>query len=76
MLNVFHSQDLRMRSRASFFKGTGALGTLFGYNFVPSSLPTRMRHGGEDSGEIEFLDLILDIRLDMRMLFPYSAKLN
>ena len=50
MLNVFHSQDLRMRSRASFFKGTGALGTLFGYNFVPSSLPTRMRHGGEDSG--------------------------
>ena len=41
-------------------------------NLVPSSLPTQLRHGGE----IEILDLIFDIRLDMRMLFPYSAKLN
>ena len=45
-------------------------------NLVPSSLPIRLRHGEEDSEGIEFLDLILDIRLDMRILFPYSAKLN
>ena len=37
-------------------------------NLVPSSFPIWLRHGGEDSGEIEFLDLILDTRLDMRML--------
>lgn len=35
-----------------------------------SSLPTRLRNGGENSGGIEFLNLILDIWLDMRMLSP------
>ena len=45
---------------------------IFKSNLVPSSLRTRLRHGSENSGVIEFLDLILDIRLHMHMLSSYS----
>ena len=43
-------------------RGSQALGTrLLFRNFVPSCLPIRLRRGGEYSGEMEFLDLILGI---------------